>query len=145
MLTTTEVFDDAALTALIASATLLGTDLKAGLFVNSITPTKVLTIAALTEPPYASYVRQALVMGAAIRDPVNGIASLGGSLLWQMTGTPTACIIKGIFYTYGAGPALLGVEVFKTPIPLNDLLDAFSTVLEYIQSNENPGLTTVIQ
>jgi len=139
------LWDDAALTALTAGATLLGADLKAGLFVNTVSPGKTLVIADLTPPPYASYVVQSVVMGAAFRDPVNGIASLGGSLLWQMTGTPTACIINGIYYTYGTGPLLLGVEVFAQPIALNDDLDAFSTVLEYIQSSQNQGFSTIIR
>lgn len=145
MLTTTETYDDVALTALIASAVILGADVKAGLFTNAIAPTKRLVIADLTEPLYASYLRQSVVMGAAFRDPVNGIASVGGSLNWQMTGTPTPTIVQGIFYTYGAGPALLGVEMFASPIALNDDLDAFSTVLQYIQSSQFQGLTTVIQ
>jgi hypothetical protein len=144
-LTTTEPFDSAALTALIAAATVLGSDVKAGLYINNVQPSKVLTIGDLTEPPYASYVRQAVVLGPAFRDPVNGIASVAGALTWQMTGSPTPCIIVGIFYTYGAGPALLGIEPFKTPIPLNDDLDAFVSVLEYIQSNENPGFSTIIR
>lgn len=145
MLTTMELWDDAALASLIAGATLLGTDLKAGLFTNAIVPSKTLVIAGLTEPVYASYLRQVVVMGPVIRDPLNGIAALAAGLNWQMTGTPTPTIVYGIFYTYGAGPLLLGVELFANPIPLNDDLDAFLTVLEYIQSSDNAGLTTVVR
>lgn len=145
MLTTTELYDDVALTALIAAATVLGADLKAGLFTNTPVIGKTLVISDLTEPTYASYVRQAVVMGPVFRDPVNGIASSSAALVWQETGTPTPVVIKGIFYTYGAGPLLLGVEMFPAPIPLNDDLDAFSSVLSYIQSNQNAGYTTTIQ
>jgi hypothetical protein len=145
VITTTELYDDAALTALIAAAALLGTDLKAGLFINTVALGKTLTISDLTEPTYASYVRQSVVMGTPFRDPINGIAALAGSLLWQQTGTPTPNIIQGIFYTYGATPLLLGVEVFASPIALNDLLDAFSSVLEYVQSSQNQGFSTIIR
>lgn len=145
MLTCTEVWDDAALTALIASATLLGTDLKAGLYTNTISPSKGLVLADLTEPTYASYVRQSLVMGAPIRDPLNGISSLSVSLNWQMTGTPTPTIVKGIFYAFGGTLKLLGVENFASPISLGDDLDAFVTILQYLQSQQAPGFTTVIQ
>lgn len=145
MLTTTEVFDDDALTALIAAATLLGADLKAGLFTNAATPSKTSVIADFTEPVYASYLRQTVVMGAPIRDPINGIASLSGGLLWQMTGTPTPTIVRGIFYISGAGPYLLGAELFATPISLVDDLDAFTSILEYIQNNALPGLTTIVR
>jgi len=145
MLTTTEAYDDTALAALIAAATVLGTDLKAGLYTNSVAPSKLLTIADLTEPLYASYVRQAVVMSAPVRDPINGIASFATGLVWQQTGTPTPCIVYGIFYTWGAGPALLGIEPFGNGIALTDTLDAFTTILEYIQSQQNPGFTTVLQ
>lgn len=145
MLTTTEAYDDAALTALIAAANVLGTALHAGLYTNVIDPTKVLTIGDLTEPTWATYARQAVVMGAPIRDPLNGIASLSDALVWQQTGTPTPVTIIGIFYVFGAGPALLGIEPFQSPISLNDTLDAFSTLLEYLQSQQAPGFTTVVQ
>src|SRR4029077_10226363 len=45
MLTTTEGFDEAALNALIAAATVLGADLHAGLYVNVIAPSKRLVLA----------------------------------------------------------------------------------------------------
>jgi hypothetical protein len=141
----TEVHDRAALAALIAAATVLGADLKAGLYTNVIAPTKVLVLTDLTEPTYASYVRQAVVMGPVMRDPVNGIASIAASLHWQETGAVTPVIIQGLFYVSGAGPDLRGIEPFKAPIPLNDLLDAFDTTLEYIQSQEFTGFTTVVQ
>jgi hypothetical protein len=145
VLTTTELFDDAALAALIAATTVLGSDTKAGLFTAPITPSKTLTIADLTEATYPGYVRQLVVMGTPFRDPVNGISSLSGSLAWFETGTPTPVIIYGVFYTHGATPLLLGVEQFQTPIPLNDLLDSFTTVLQFIQSSDNPGFTTIIR
>ena len=145
MLTTTELWDDAALASLIAGATLLGADLKAGLFTNDVIVSKSLVIADLTEPTYGSYVRQAVVMGAPFRDPNNGISALGAGLVWQETGTALPVIIKGIFYTYGAGPLLQGVEVFPQPIPLNDLLDAFTSVLQYVQTSQTQGFTTTIQ
>jgi hypothetical protein len=146
VLTATEAWDDAALTALIAGATLLGTDLKCGLYTNTpFTPTKSTVLSDLTEPTYGSYVRQAVVMGPIFRDPQNGIASIGAGLVWQETGTFTPEIIQGVFYTYGAGPTLLGVDPFQNPIPLTDLLSAFTTVLEYISSNNVQGFTTVLQ
>lgn len=145
MLVTMELWDKQALAALVAGATLLGADLKAGLFTNTITPGKTLVIADLTEPTYTGYVRQTVVMGPPVRDPINGIVSIGEGLLWQEETTASSEIITGIFYTYGAGPALLGVEVFDNPIGLADLLDAFVTVLQYIQSSENAGLTTIIR
>lgn len=145
MLTTTETWDAAALSSLIAGATLLGADLKAGLFVNTPIPSKTLAIADLTEPGYAGYARQLVVMGPAFRDPVNGISSIGAGLLWQEAGAITPVIINGIFYTYGAGPALLGIEYFASPIPLNNALDAFTTILSYLQSQGNPGTTVVVQ
>jgi hypothetical protein len=145
VLTATEVWDEAALAALIAGATLLGVDLKAGLLTNTPVISKKLTIADLVEPGYASYARQLVVMGPVMRDPVNGIASIAAGLTWQETGAVTAVTITGIFYTFGAGPALLGVEMFATPISLTDLIDAFVTVLEYIQSSDNQGFSTIIR
>lgn len=145
MLTTTELFDDAALAAMIAAATVLGSDAKAGLFTAPVTPSKTLTIADLTEATYPGYARQLLAMGAPFRDPVNGISALSDALAWFQTGTPVPVIIYGTFYAYAATPLLLGVEVFQTPIPLNDLLDSFTTVLQFIQSNAFPGLTTIIR
>lgn len=145
MLTTVEAYDEAALAALIAAATVLGSDLKAGLYTNVINPSKVLTIGDLVEPTYASYVRQLVVLGGPIRDPVNDIAAIAACLTWQMTGTPTPSIIVGVFYTFGAGPALMGIEPFPQAIALNDDLDAFVTVLEYIQSSDNQGFTTVLR
>lgn len=145
MLTATEAWDEAVVAALVAGATLLGADLKAGLFTNNITPGKSNVIADFTEPTYGSYVRQSVIMGAAVRDPLNGIASIGAGLTWQETGALTPVIVYGIFYTFGAGPALLGAELFPAPIPLNDLLDAFVTILEYIESNGNQGITTIVQ
>lgn len=145
MLLTTEGYDETALALLIADATALGANLKAGLFTNVIAPTKVLTIADLTEPLYASYVRQAVVMGPVMRDPVNAIASIAANLHWQQTGAATPCIIQGIFYQHKVVPVLLGIEVFAQPIPMNDLFDAFDTILEYIQSSENQGFTTTVR
>jgi hypothetical protein len=145
MLTTTEVYDHAALAALIAEVTVLGADLKAGLYTNTVNPTKVLTIADLTEATYPGYARQLVVMGAPFRDPVNGIAALAAGLDWFQTGTPAPVIIKGIFYVTDATPHLMGVEPFASPIALNDLLDRFTTVLEYIQSSQAQGFSTVIQ
>lgn len=144
MLSTVELFDDAALTALIASATLLGTDLKAGLFTNQPVISKQNVIADFTEPTYASYVRQSVVMGAPFRDPLNGISALSAALTWQETGSVTPVTIYGIFYTYGTVPLLLGAEMFETPQNLLDLLSAFETVLQYVQSNENAGFTTLL-
>lgn len=145
MLTTTEAYDDAALTSLLAAATLLGADLHVGIVTNDLTPSKDLTLADMTEPVYASYARQVVVMGVPYRDPVNGITAAAAQLVWQQSGTPTPCIIRGIFYATGATPYLVAFEKLNPPIPLNDTLDAFHTVLQYIQSNENPGLTTVIR
>lgn len=145
MLTIVELFDKAVLAANIAAATLLGADLKAGLYTVPITPTNQSVVADLTEPNYASYARQPVVMGAPFRDPTNGIAALSAGLTWQQSGTPTPCIIYGIFYTSGAGNTLVGIEPFANPIPMNDTLDAFDTVLEWIQTNPNQGITTVIQ
>lgn len=144
-MTTTELWDKASLAALIAGATLLGADLKAGLYTNIIAPTKTKVIADLTEPTWATYARQAVLMGVPFRDAANGIASSSAALLWQQTGTPTPCIIQGIFYTYGAGPLLLAIQPFDTPIPLADDLDAFQTILEYISTSANQGFTTVVQ
>jgi hypothetical protein len=144
MLTTVELFDDAALASLIASATLLGSDLKAGLFTNQPVISKQNVIADFTEPVYASYLRQSVVMGAPFRDPLNGISSLSAALTWQETGTITPVTIYGIFYTYGTGPLLLGAEMFATPQNLLDALSAFESVLQFIQSNENAGFTTLL-
>jgi hypothetical protein len=143
-MTTMELWDDAALTSLIAGATLLGADLKAGIFTNTPTITKQMVIADLTVPTYAGYAGQTVVMGPVQRDPVNGICSFAAGLVWQETGAITPVTITGIYYTYGAGPLLLAVEIFDTPQTLVDALSAFTTVLQYIQSSENPGLTTVI-
>jgi hypothetical protein len=146
MLTTTEAYDDTALTAAIAAATLLGADLKAGLYTVPIAITKRLVTSDLTEAAYSGYARQDVVMGAPFRDPANGISSVGGGLTWQQTGMPVPVTIVGIFYVTGAAQAvLLGVEQFANPIPLVDLLDAFTTVLQFVQSSPFPGLTTVIQ
>jgi hypothetical protein len=144
-LLTTEAADQAALASLIAAATLLGADLKAGLFTNTVAPSKTLTLTDLTEPTYGSYARQVVVMGPVVRDPAVGICSRAAGLLWQQTGTPTPTIVKGIFYLTGGTPYLVGVEVFPVAIPLNDLLDAFTSVLQYNQSNQNQGATTIIQ
>lgn len=145
MLLTTEVYDDAALAALIADATLLGADLHAGLYTNNIAPTKVLTIADLVEASYTGYARQVVVMGAPFRDPQRGIAALAAGLNWHQTGVPVPQIIRGIFYVTGAVPALVGIEPFQSPLSLNDLLDSFTTILEYIQSSDAQGFTTILQ
>lgn len=144
MLTAVELWDDAALTALIAGATLLGADLKAGLITGTPALTRQSVIADITEPAYASYARQAVVMGPIVRDPSNGISSLAAGLVWQETGALTPVTITGVFYTYGAGPFLLGWEMFATPQNLVDHLSAFTTILQYIQTSENQGLTTVL-
>ena len=145
MLTTVEAFDEAALNNLITATIVLGSDLKAGLYTNAIAPAKTLTLGALTEPTYGGYARQSVVMAPVMRDPVNDIASLSESLTWQMDGTVVPTIVQGIFYTFGAGPALAGIEPLEAPIALNDALDAFSTILEYIQSSANQGFTTVVR
>jgi hypothetical protein len=142
---TTEAWDQAVGAALVAGATLLGADLKAGLFTNNITPTNKTVIGDLVEPTYTGYARQTVVMGAVVRDPVQGIASFSAENTWQEITTPVSAVITGVFYTFGAGPALLGCYVFPTPIPLNDLLDFFATILEYIFTNENPATITVLQ
>lgn len=144
MVTTTEVWDDAALTALVAGANLLGSAARAGLFTNTPTIGKDLTIGDLVEPTYAGYARKNLVMGAPFRDPARGIASLAGALTWKMDDALVPTIVTGIFYTYGAGPDLLGVEMFNTPQALTDALSAFTTVLEYVQSPPAASLTTVV-
>jgi len=145
MLTTSEVYDKAALTSLIAAATLLGADLKAGLYTNLIDPSKVLTIADMVEPTYTGYARQVVVMGSAFRDPQNGIAALAAGLAWGPTSGTPAEIIQGIFYITGAGPSFMGIEPFPAPIPLNDSLDSFTTILEYIQSSQFAGFTTIVR
>jgi hypothetical protein len=145
MLTTSEVFDEAALTALVAAATVLGADLKAGLYTNSIAPSKVLTIGDMVEPTYAGYARQLVVMATPFRDPQNGIAALAAGLTWKMSDALVPTTVLGIFYTSGAGPSFMGIEPFANPIALVDAIDAFVTVLEYIQSNQNAGFTTVIR
>jgi hypothetical protein len=145
VLTTTETYDDTALAALIAAATVLGTDLKAGLYTNVLAPSKTHVIGDFVEPTYTGYARQSVVLGTPFRDPNNGIVALAASLAWFMTGTPVPTIVQGIFYSYGAGPALLGMEPFDAPISLNDDLDAFTTLLEYIQSSQNQGFTTIVR
>ena len=144
MLTTEELWDKAALASLVAGATLLGADLKAGLITNTPVISKQNVIADCTEPTYAGYVRQSVIMGSPVRDPVNGISSVSTGLVWQEGGAITPETITGIFYTYGAGPLLLGIEMFATPQNLVDALSAFTTILQYIQSSENAGLTTVV-
>jgi hypothetical protein len=145
VLTTVEAFDEAALAALTAAVTVLGTDLKAGLYVNVIAPAKNLHLSDLTQPTYTGYLLQAVVLGAPFRDPLNGIAAIAPGLNWQMTGTPVPTIVQGVFYVFGAGPALLGIDPFPQPIAMNDDLDAFLTILEYIQSSQNQGFTTVLR
>ncbi len=145
MLTTGEVYDETALALLTAAATALGADLKAGLYTNNPAVAKNHAVADFTEPTYASYLRQAVVMGVPFRDPVNGISALSAGLTWQETGAVTPVIINGIFYVSGAGPYFMGMDPFKNPIALNDLFDAFTTVLQYIQNNQFAGFTTVLQ
>lgn len=144
MLTTTELFDKAQLAASIASAVLLGADLHAGIYTNTPVITKQNVVADLTEPTYAGYVRQLVVMGPVIRDPVNGISALAAGLVWQEGGAITPVTINGVFYTYGAGNLLLGIDPFPTPQNLVDGLSAFTTILQYIQSSQNQGFTTVL-
>lgn len=145
MITATEAWDAAVLAVLNTVTTGLFADLKAGLFTNVTTPTKQSVIADFTEPTYGGYARQDVVMGAPFRDPQNGICALGGALNWQETGSPTSVTIYGIFYTWGSSPELLGAELFPAPITLVDLLSAFSTVLQYVESNNNQGFSTIIQ
>lgn len=145
MLTTMELWDDAALTSLIAGATLLGADLKVGLFTNTPPIGKTLVIADLTEPTYAGYARQVVVMGAPFRDALRGIASLSAGLHWAMGDALVPTIVTGIFYTYGAGPALLGVEMLDPPIPLVDVLSQFTSILEYVQSPPAASFNTILQ
>ena len=145
MITWTEGFDAAALAALITDATVLGTDLKAILFVNNVAPSKVLVLADLTHPTYTGYVAQSVLLGTPARDPVRGIVSVAPGLTWQETTTPVSVIIYGIAYTRGTGPLLAGVELFPNPIPLTDLLSFFVTVLEYVQTNDGASFSTLIQ
>ena len=145
MITWTEAYDGDALAALIASATVLGADLKAILFTNVVTPSKVLVLGDLTQPTNAGLATQAVVLGPPVRDPQRGIVSLAAGLIWQQSGSPGPVTIAGIAYTYGAGPALAGVELFESPIPLTDLLDSFTSVLEYVQTNDGVSFTTTIQ
>jgi hypothetical protein len=145
MITSTEVFDEAALAALIAAAPILGNTLKAGLFTNIPVISKTTVLGDLTEATYPGYARQLVVMGPVYRDPANGIASNSNLLNWQQVGVPVATIIRGIFYIDGAGPSLAFVEAFPTPIALNDVVDAFQTVLEYIQSSQFQGFNTILR
>lgn len=146
MLTTSEAFDASALAASIAAATVLGADVKAGLYTNTPVIGKKLTVADLVEAAYTGYVRQLVVMGAPARDPVNGIVSVAAGLTWQQTGSPVPAIINGIFYVTGAAQAVfLGINPFEVPIPLNDDLDFFVSILEFIQSNGNAGQTTIVR
>ena len=134
MLTTIELWDDAALASLIAGATLLGADLKAGLIVGTPALTHQSVIADITEPAYAGYVRQSVLMGPVIRDPINGISCLAAGLNWQEGGAITPVTI----------PLLLGFEMFAVPQNLVDALSAFTTVLQWIQTSATPGLTTIL-
>lgn len=144
MLTTSESFDELALTALIASATLLGADVKMGLNTVPVQSSKLLTIGDMTEPTYGSYLRQDVVFGAPFRDPALGIASLAAPITWQETGTPSPTTIVGIFLTFGAGPAFLGYAPLAVPQTLTDLLSAFAVTVEYVQSNGLQGLIVVV-
>jgi len=145
MITATEAYDEAALAALIGAANVLGNTLKAGLYTNTIAITPKTALADLTEATYAGYVRQAVVMGAVYRDPVNGIAANSGLLTWQQVGVAVPQILRGIFYVGGAGPVLYFAENFPTPIALNDVIDAFETVLEYLETNQFQGFNTILR
>jgi hypothetical protein len=139
----TEAWDEAALASLIAAATLLGVDLKMGLYTNILTPSKSNVIGDLTEPTYASYARQLVVMGPVFRDINFEISSLAAALVWQQTGTPTPCLIQGWFLTFGAGPALLGICPLDQPFQMNDTLDALTIAAEYIQSSLTQGVGVI--
>lgn len=145
MLTTVEAYDEAAVAALIAAATLLGTDLKMGLNTAILSPSKTLTLADMVEPTYAGYARQLLVAGAPFRDPAVGISCQFASLTWQQLATPTPCLIQGYFLIGGTGSAVFyGYEPLPAPFQMNDDLDAFTIILQYIQSSANQGVSTVL-
>lgn len=145
MLTTVEAYDEAALAALIASAVLLGSDLKMGLNTAIVSPSKTLTIGDMVEPTYAGYARQLLVAGAPFRDPAVEISCLFGGLTWQQLSTPTPCLIQGYFIIGGTASAVFyGYEPLPSPFQMNDDLDAFTIILQYIQSSTNQGFSTVI-
>jgi hypothetical protein len=145
MLTTTESYDVAALTALIASAVNLGGDLKAGLFTNKPTISKQSVVGDFTVPGYAGYANQAVVLGDPSRDPLLGISALSAPLIWAQPGAITPVIITGIFYTTTAGNTLCFAELFAAPIALNDALDSFQTILQYVQSPPASSTTQIIR
>jgi len=145
VLTTSELYDAAALATLIASATDLGADLKVGLNLAVVSPTKKLVVGDMVEPTFTSYARTAVVMGAPFRDDANGICSLGGPVTFQMTGTPVPCLVQGIFFMSGTTSAVfMGYEPLAVPFQMNDDLDQLTLTLQYIQSSLRQGFNIVI-
>jgi hypothetical protein len=144
MLTTTEAFDKSALAGLIANAAILGGDLLVTLFLNDVIPSKTLVRADLVEPSWFGYLNQNMNMGPIYRDSEGKICSQGRLVTWRQPGAITPTILRGIAYLFGPHPDLLGVELFAVPVSLNDSLDAFFTMLKYVQSSDSAGFTTVV-
>ena len=144
MFVTTEVFDQAALAALIADAVILGADVHVGLYTNVIAPRKTNVIADFTEPVYAGYARQAVLFGAPFRDPRYAICSLAAPITFQQLAGITPTVVQGYFLVTGAGPILLAASALTAPFAMVDGLDALTLAMQYIQSSAAPGFANVI-
>lgn len=146
MLTSTEVYDKAALDALVANVLILGSDLKMGLNTNIVNPSKTLSLADMLEPTYSGYARQLVEFGPSFRDPSRGISSLAAGLLWQQAATPTPCLIQGYFLIGGTASAVFyGYEPLDQPFQMTDDLDAITIVVQYIQASQAQGFATFLK
>lgn len=146
MLTSVEVYDKAALDALIASAVILGTDLKMGLNTAIVNPSKTLALSDMVEPTYSGYARQAVLFGPSFRDPSRGISSLAAGLLWQQGGSPTPCLIQGYFLIGGTASAVFyAYEPLDNAFQMTDDLDAITIVVQYIQASQAQGFATFLK
>jgi hypothetical protein len=149
MFVSTESLDVAALTALIAASAPLHT-VQMGLFTNSFSPTRTTPLTAYIEPVYTGYARQTLVWGSVGRDNRNLIGSTANILTFQMANANTPTTIYGYFLvasesTGSGGNEALGGELFASPVNLSDSLDLLNISFEYIETNAQQGVSTLVE
>lgn len=93
-------------------------------------PTFLSTLAALVEPTFTGYARQAAALaGSEIVHP-DGTTEYNGSVLTYAGTVPAdfPVTITGVFAADAGGTKLLSVQALDTPVVLNSIADAISLV-----------------
>ena len=88
---------------------------------------------AFVAPTYTGYVAAAAVtFGSPYINPSLQGEISGGSFAFSCTGSGAPNIITGAFLTNTGDTAVLGVDVFATPITIENLYDGFNYVCRMI-------------